>query len=363
MHKQKISFESNADKKGQGMMKKVEAQQSRIHNQPAVRRGQGAAVESPHSERIAQLEAMMKGSPRMDRLSRCMEGVDQSPAMTLQRKKLQTLFDGTAQRKTPAQSNDTGLPDNLKSGIEALSSISMDSVKVHYNSPKPAQLNALAYAQGEDIHLAPGQERHLPHEAWHVVQQAQGRVKPTMQMQEGVQVNDDQELEREADWMGAKAAQMQEKQTAVVGAPAPAPGSAVAQTMRAGDVVQMNGYTLSGAGDAMAIAEQEVGTGKTIRFTTFTSCIGVIGKKGDGTLVGIHLVRFGSHGEPFKEADIPTVKARLSGLTDITIIGQTDFWEQELLDEIGGTVIGGTDDGSFRATTDGSGKIIVEKNA
>jgi hypothetical protein len=60
--------------------------------------------------------------------------------------------------------------------------MSMDNVKVHYKSSKPAQLNAHAYAQGADIHLAPGQEKHLPHEAWHVVQQAQGRVKPTMQM-------------------------------------------------------------------------------------------------------------------------------------------------------------------------------------
>jgi hypothetical protein len=63
-------------------------------------------------------------------------------------------------------------------------------------------LNARAYAQGSEIHVAPGQEQHLPHEAWHVVQQAQGRVKPTLQMQ-GVSVNDDAGLEREADLMGA----------------------------------------------------------------------------------------------------------------------------------------------------------------
>ena len=82
----------------------------------------------------------------------------------------------------------------------------MDGVNVDYNSPQPAQLNALAYAQGRDIHVAPGQERHLPHEAWHVVQQAQGRVKPTMQLKDGVPVNDDEGLEHEADVMGAKAA-------------------------------------------------------------------------------------------------------------------------------------------------------------
>jgi len=103
------------------------------------------------------------------------------------------------------RSNRTGLPDNLKRGIETLSGISMDNVKVHYNSSKPAQLNAHAYAQGTNIHLAPGQEKHLPHEAWHVVQQVQGRVRPTMQMKGSVPVNDEKSLEREASEMGAKA--------------------------------------------------------------------------------------------------------------------------------------------------------------
>ncbi|CAL1519569.1 DUF4157 domain-containing protein [Chitinophaga sp. MM2321] len=100
--------------------------------------------------------------------------------------------------------NDTGLPDNLKSGIESFSGYAMDDVKVHYNSDKPAQLQAHAYAQGTTIHIASGQEKHLPHEAWHVVQQKQGRVKPTMQMK-GWGVNDDSALEKEASLMGEKA--------------------------------------------------------------------------------------------------------------------------------------------------------------
>jgi hypothetical protein len=104
-----------------------------------------------------------------------------------------------------ARRNETGLPDELKSGIESLSGISLDDVRVHYGSSQPAELGALAYAQGSDIHLAPGQERHLAHEAWHAVQQAQGRVQATKQLQNGVQVNDDQSLEHEADAMGAKA--------------------------------------------------------------------------------------------------------------------------------------------------------------
>lgn len=98
-----------------------------------------------------------------------------------------------------------GLPAPLKSGIESLSGMAMDHVRVHYNSPQPAQLQAHAFAQGHTIHLAPGQEKHLPHEAWHVVQQAQGRVPVTRQMKRGLAINDNQGLEREADSMGARA--------------------------------------------------------------------------------------------------------------------------------------------------------------
>ena len=103
--------------------------------------------------------------------------------------------------------NKTGLPDRLKAGIENLSGYSMDAVRVHYNSDKPEKINALAYTQGIDIHMAPGQEHHLPHESWHVVQQLQGRVEPTVQAR-GLSINDDAALESEADVMGVKAMRM-----------------------------------------------------------------------------------------------------------------------------------------------------------
>jgi hypothetical protein len=105
--------------------------------------------------------------------------------------------------------NNTGMPDNLKAGVESLSGIDMSNVRVHYNSSKPVEVGALAYTQGTNIHVASGQERHLPHEAWHVVQQKQGRVEPTMQLKDGVPVNDDEELEHEADMMGVKAKEWQ----------------------------------------------------------------------------------------------------------------------------------------------------------
>ncbi|HET7536325.1 MAG TPA: DUF4157 domain-containing protein, partial [Candidatus Didemnitutus sp.] len=111
----------------------------------------------------------------------------------------------TSRPRTESAPNPTSLPDTLKTGVENLSGLSLDHVRVHRNSAKPAQLNAHAYAQGSDIHLAPNQEKHLPHEAWHVVQQAQGRVQPTTKSLTGVPINDDARLEAEADTMGRKA--------------------------------------------------------------------------------------------------------------------------------------------------------------
>ena len=105
----------------------------------------------------------------------------------------------------PSAPSRSPLPAALKAGVERLSGIAMDDVRVHRNSAEPARLGALAYAHGSDIHLGPGQEQHLPHEAWHVVQQKQGRVAPTAQLKAGVAVNDDQALEREADAMGTRA--------------------------------------------------------------------------------------------------------------------------------------------------------------
>jgi Domain of unknown function (DUF4157) len=106
-----------------------------------------------------------------------------------------------------ATANVTGMPGGLKARLEGLSGLDLSGIRVHKDSSKPAQINALAYTQGQNIHVAPGQEKHLPHEGWHVVQQLQGRVKPTIQAN-GVAINDDKKLEREAHVMGAKASEM-----------------------------------------------------------------------------------------------------------------------------------------------------------
>ncbi|MFL5765215.1 MAG: DUF4157 domain-containing protein [Bacteroidia bacterium] len=106
--------------------------------------------------------------------------------------------------------NETGMPSSLRSGLESLSGEDLSGVRVHRNSSKPEAIDAHAYAQGQNIHLAPGQEKHLPHEGWHVVQQMQGRVQPTIQKKSTL-INDDDKLEQEADVMGNKAVQLKSK--------------------------------------------------------------------------------------------------------------------------------------------------------
>jgi hypothetical protein len=160
------------------------------------------------SKTLQRVQQLANGSPQALQFRRQAETMAAATAAT----SMQTMPPSGAVSATPTnvpvqrekKANDTGLPDQLKSGIESLSGMSLDHVKVQYNSAQPAQLDAHAYAQGSDIHVAPGQERHLPHEAWHVVQQAQGRVQPTMQAK-GQAINNDGGLEHEADVMGARA--------------------------------------------------------------------------------------------------------------------------------------------------------------
>lgn len=55
--------------------------------------------------------------------------------------------------------------------------LDLSNVKVHPGDRDTRIIGAKAYAKGTYFHLAPGQEKLLPHEASHVVQQKQGRTK------------------------------------------------------------------------------------------------------------------------------------------------------------------------------------------
>ena len=103
------------------------------------------------------------------------------------------------------------LPGAVRSQMEQTFKTNFADVRIHEGSQAPA-IGAVAYTQGNQIHFAPGKfkpdstsgQALLGHELAHVVQQRQGRVKPTTQVN-GIPVNDDSSLEREADAMGRKA--------------------------------------------------------------------------------------------------------------------------------------------------------------
>jgi hypothetical protein len=170
-------------------------QSDRVTGPPAVqaleaRGSQGQGVMAPvRAGGLQALQQAADGSSRVRQLARNDERANGASSTTA----------------ATAAPNRTGLPTSLKSGVESLSGVSLDDVRVHRNSSEPGGLGAHAFARGSDIHVAPGQESSLPHEAWHVVQQKQGRVRADTLI-DGNPVNTDPALEREADHMGGKAA-------------------------------------------------------------------------------------------------------------------------------------------------------------
>lgn len=170
---------------------------------------QARADQSAATARLAQLRAMEQAPLQRIEEEEMLQGKG------LQRMEDEELLQGKAidtpvQQQEAGTPSQNGLPSALQSGIEQMSGHDLGGVNVHYNSAAPAAVSAHAFAQGNDIHLASGQERHLPHEAWHVVQQREGRVQPTTDVS-GTPVNDDPALETEADVMGAKASQLASK--------------------------------------------------------------------------------------------------------------------------------------------------------
>ncbi len=105
------------------------------------------------------------------------------------------------QRGRSEKPDRTGIPGEMRRRFEANSGLSFQNVRVHYGSPLPERVQALAFTRGTQVYLGPGQERWLPHELGHVIQQKRGRVAPTT-LVNGQEVNDSGTLEREADALG-----------------------------------------------------------------------------------------------------------------------------------------------------------------
>lgn len=122
------------------------------------------------------------------------------------------------QNKAPVQlhknGTKSGMPEAVQTKMEGSFGTDFSNVNIHENDNSATQMGALAYTRGNNVHFAPGQynpgsqkgQELLGHELTHVVQQRAGRVTPTRQGK-GMPVNDSPSLEKEADVLGAKAAQ------------------------------------------------------------------------------------------------------------------------------------------------------------
>ena len=103
------------------------------------------------------------------------------------------------------------LPGGVQSQMERSFGADFSDVRVHQGGQASA-LGARAYAQGSDLHFAPGQydphsqqgQSLIGHELAHVVQQRAGRVATPQG--KGMPINADAALEHEADDAGARAA-------------------------------------------------------------------------------------------------------------------------------------------------------------
>ncbi len=119
----------------------------------------------------------------------------------------------------PVQRKGNGSGDNpVTSSLSRTMDIVPSSVRIHQDSSLATDLGARAFTQGNNIHFAPGQFnvesqqglQLLGHELWHVVQQREGRVKATGSIK-GQALNDDPDLEREADEAGVQFAKQAEQ--------------------------------------------------------------------------------------------------------------------------------------------------------
>lgn len=238
---------------------------------------------------------------------------------------LQNLANPTNTEKPSAEANKeqtNALPKSLQKGIESLSGESMNDVKVHYNSNAPAQLNAHAFAQGNNIHVASGQEKHLPHEAWHVVQQKQGRVKPTKQLKK---INTPKEAHTEEnDIQEAVETNVREvKSLTVMATPAPPPSdnhpkpkNTISKNpiQRAANLAELDNSKPFNQEDVETLEPQDTGADKAIelegKLTTVAKIKGFFGKNSTWDKFTVLAQKFNNSKEVMeKRGMLPQLKA------------------------------------------------------
>ena len=243
-------------------------------------------------------------------------------AMPVQRKTAGAGDTAAEAPVAPAGGSGAALPDALRAQMERALGADFSAVRIHHGRQAEA-MGALACTQGSDIHFAPGQydphsqrgQALLGHELAHVVQQAQGRVRATRQAK-GAALNDDPALEREADLLGARAAQgaaLDRPAAAPATAPTAARTDAAAPIQRAETVANVaaanaNGL-IGGVGELHALQQTLAGA------PTVAAILG-------------HLQRMGPGQRDLVRADAGMMTAILNGRSDddtVRLVGMLGF--------------------------------------
>jgi hypothetical protein len=180
---------------------------------------------------------------------------------TAQRKPL-TSYDepGAGPRRGPGKRTLTGgivarpsgapLPGLVQARMEDGFGFGFGAVRVHEQSEDAVALGARAYTQGTEVHFAPGQYQPgtpagnelIAHELTHVVQQVEGRVGATAEL-DGVAINHDDTLEREADDLGRRVARGEPVGVAAAPTQRSAAGGSVVQRQAAGGAPNLERLT------------------------------------------------------------------------------------------------------------------------
>jgi hypothetical protein len=134
-----------------------------------------------------------------------------------------------------ARAADTAaMPGPLRATMERTLGADFSDVRIRNPSARASELNAAAFTQGSEIHVAPGHwaphtskgRELLGHELGHVLQQRAGRVRTTATLA-SAPLNDDPGLEREADAIGARASAAHAPAAALPPTAASTPGGVI----------------------------------------------------------------------------------------------------------------------------------------
>jgi hypothetical protein len=173
--------------------------------------------EKPAQMKSAEEEQPAQKKEEEEKPAQMKSAEEEQPAQKKEEeeKPAQMKSHAAAQSHSPAsKGRRTHMPAHVQRKMENNLGADFSNTRIHADSDNASRMKALAYTQGEDVYFARGQydpeskkgQELLGHELHHVVQQREGRVQPNSK-QQGVGVNNDHALEREADQKGKAAAE------------------------------------------------------------------------------------------------------------------------------------------------------------